>query len=317
MVKKIAQKYSTGNTGLLSTNLKVKKPENWKEPKKSRLFQVTDYVLDESFYMDHQDKFSYVLMGLEQCPSTKRTHWQGYVRFCCQKTNTSAQKFFNPRHCEMIWAGETANYKYCKKDGNVAVEIGLPPLQGQRMDLVTVRDRLNNGEDMDDMITEDPYLFHMYGRTMMKLEDIKFKKNRRTEATQGVWFWGPTMTGKSHRAFEGYYDNPSKFYNKPKDGEWWDDYKQQEIVIINEYRGDIKYDVLLEMLDHWPIEVRRRNRTPIPFTSKKIIITSALSPEECYHNRAAMDSIEQLLRRLTVVHLTKRYIEGPLNDWFA
>lgn len=305
-MEKVAQKCSTGNTRLLSKNPK---------PEKYRNFTVTDYELDENFYMENEDAFKYVLMGLEKCPSTGRMHWQGYVIFKFQKSIKSAQKYLKPRHVEIMRKGTFTNYKYCKKDGNVALEIGMPPLQGQRTDLIKLKDDILEGRSTVNEITEtDPYMFHMYGRTMMKLEDLRYDKNIRSEMTKGIWYYGPTAVGKSHKAFEGFYDDPSKFYVWPRDKDWWDNYKQQEIVIINDFRGQIPYDRLLELLDKWPTWVSRRNRPPINFTSKKIIITSSLSPEECYHNRHAQDNIEQLLRRLEVHKLEHR---GPLNDWLS
>ena len=39
---------------------------------------------------------------------------------------------------------------------------------------------------------------------------------------------------------------------------------------------------------------------PLPFTSKHIIITSSLGPEEIYNKRDAEDKIEQLMRRINV-----------------
>ena len=45
----------------------------------------------------------------------------------------------------------------------------------------------------------------------------------------------------------------------------------------------------------------------MPFLSKKIIITSALRPEEVYHNLSQHDSINQLKRRIELVELTETY----------
>lgn len=63
---------------------------------------------------------------------------------------------------------------------------------------------------------------------------------------------------------------------------------------------------LLMMIDKHPnYFVRRRGREPLPFTSKKVIITSSMSPEEVYHNLAENDKLEQLLRRIKVYNLKK------------
>lgn len=129
--------------------------------------------------------------------------------------------------------------------------------------------------------------------------------------TTCTWYYGSTGTGKSERAFKDFH--PDKHYVLPKDKGWWDGYRQQNTVIINDFRGHIPYDELLQMIDRYPFDVSRRGRQPLPFTSSHVIITSSLSPEEVYHNRMENDSIEQLLRRIKVVECLGRNFEIELN----
>lgn len=95
--------------------------------------------------------------------------------------------------------------------------------------------------------------------------------------TEGFWYYGETGVGKSHRAFAEAGDD---VYVWVDDNGWWDGYTGQEVVIINDFRGGIKYNELLQLIDKWPYSVRRRGRPPMPFTSKKIIITSSMSPDQ-------------------------------------
>ena len=74
-------------------------------------------------------------------------------------------------------------------------------------------------------------------------------------------------------------------------------------MIINEFRGKIPYNELLEMIDKWPYHIRRRGREPAPFLAKHIIITSSMTPAQVYWRREAEDKLDQLLRRIEVVHL--------------
>lgn len=258
------------------------------------------------------DRMSYLCYSPELCPSTQRRHFQGYVYWRTTRTVSSAAKEF---HCTFLVARGTAseNRIYCgaedyERDGKLKlanpnfVEFGEVPRQGARKDLDQIKIEILDGKSVDEITMEHPVLFHQYGRTLNRIEDIAMRKRVRTEMTTCEWIWGPTGVGKSHRAFDGF--NPETHYVLPKDNKtWWDAYRQQQIVIINDFRGHIPYDDLLQMIDKWPYYVPRRGREPISFTSKHVIITSSLPPEKVYHHRMEGDAIEQLLRRVTVTHL--------------
>lgn len=161
---------------------------------------------------------------------------------------------------------------------------------------------ISNGMMVDTIAIENPEIYHQYGRTLNKLEELRMRQVFRAEMTEGVWYYGETGVGKSHRAFKNY--TPQTHYVLPNDNGWWDGYVQQDIVIINDFRGFLSYDFMLQMIDKWPFSVKRRGREPIPFISKKVIITSSLSPKEVYNKRNDNDSIKQLRRRMKVIKLS-------------
>lgn len=227
-------------------------------------------------------------------------HLQGYVEFKTAKRFTTLKKLNARIHWEARKGTAEQAAEYCKKDGDF-IEIGEISKQGKRTDLDELKKTIVAGTKVDDIVMESPMLYHQYGRTLNKIEDLAMRKRFRTEMTQGIWYWGETGAGKSHKAFEGF--TPETHYVYTNDGGWWDGYTQQETVIINDFRGQIPYGELLNLVDKWPHSVRRRNREPIPFTSKKVIITSALKPEEIYCNLSQNDSLEQLKRRFNVVEI--------------
>lgn len=275
--------------------------------KKTRDFALT--LWEEPTYDELQMK--YFITGEEICPETQRLHWQTYVYFYNPKTWDQVVQYFTKkkhpsvRHCG---GDPKENRAYCSKDENFK-EYGECPSQGKRTDLLCVAESIKNGKSVVEITKEDPMLYHQYGRTLNFLEDIYMRELRRTEMTRGYWLYGKTGSGKSHRAFEGY--DPKTHYLLINDNGWWDGYAQQHTVIINDFRGWIPYDILLDLIDKWPTTVRRRGREPLPFTSKRIIITSSLTPEEVYHNRHDSDSIEQLERRVLSIKCTDKM------DWLV
>ena len=278
---------------------------------KTRLWCFTNFVLDFNYqeYLD-ETTAEYVAYSLETCPKTKRKHHQGFVYFNGARGSIKgvAKQLgkCNVRPCK---GNIDQNEDYCSKDGTL-IEFGVKPKQGFRNDLEAIKESiLEQKLSVDDICVENPNLYHQYGRTLNKLEDIALRKRFRTEMTKCEWLYGPTGVGKSHRAFENY--SPETHYLYPNDGGWWDGYTGQAIVIINEFRGAIIFSELLELIDKWPKTVRRRGREPVPFLAKLVIITSSMRPSKVYKDiKNKDDSISQLMRRIKLVKMEQKWSGG-------
>lgn len=227
-------------------------------------------------------------------------HLQGRMTFKRAYRLTQLKKLHKRAHWEITKCPEDFNY-IMKVDSKLIIDEDTSQ-QGKRVDLKEIQNRIFSGETVDELTLENPMLFHQYGRTLNKLEDLYNRSKKRTNMTQCDWYVGPTGVGKSHLAFENY--NEETHFLWTNDNGWWDGYKGQKIVILNDYRGEIPYNTLLQLIDKWPMKVRRRNMEPTPFISEKIIITSSLNPSEIYRHREDEDKIEQLLRRVKVHKLT-------------
>ena len=209
----------------------------------------TNFKLD----LDYQalidtKKMRYIAYGLETCPTTKKEHHQGWMTFHAAKSsikNTAA--LLGDCHVEMMKGSLKQNDVYCSKQtSGKLVEFGDKPMQGKRVDLEKIRDEIMGGTSVDDITKDRPMVFHCYGRVMDRLERIALREKFRTEMTRGMWYYGPTGTGKSHTAFINY--SPKTCYVKCLNDEWWDGYCGQPTVILNDFRGQIKYE---EMLQFW------------------------------------------------------------------
>lgn len=264
--------------------------------------------VDETYFWGEEitRDIRYLIVGKEIAPTTGTPHLQGYIYFKNAKTISAVKKYLRTNEIHLAASKGTSEHNeiYCKKDGEFR-EYGEKPQQGKRNDLVNLKDEILEGKKVEDIILENPMAYHQYGRTLEKIEEIaQRKKFRHGEMTTCDWYVAETGMGKSHKAFKDY--DPDKYYNLNTDDRgWWDGYKQQETVIINDFRGEIRYAQMLQLIDKWPYSVPRRNKAPMPFTSKKIIITSVLKPEECYHNIFGKDSIAQLKRRVNVIEMTE------------
>jgi hypothetical protein len=205
------------------------------------------------------------------------------------------------------------------------IEWGEPPKQGERTDLKKITDSILKGENtIDTICRENPMVFHLYERTLKKASDLYEETLIRDWTTQGYWLYGPSGTGKSHLSEEAFGKSEyvkqyglrdwykfKCYIHNPRDKDWWDKYNHQDIVIFDEFRGELDYAYLLRLADKTFLDLPRRGRSPINFTSKIIIINSSLHPEKIYKRRDREDHIAQLWRRFKVYHIDKRYNELP------
>lgn len=185
-------------------------------------------------------------------------------------------------------------------------EWGTPPTsQGVRNDLDQLRNEILEGRSVDEIAVEDPMAYHFYNRTMHRIEDLRMRKTYRNFMTEGEWIYGETGTGKSEYAFKDF--NPETHYVWAYERNGWNDgYTQQDTVILDEFRGQVCMNELLRMVDKHPnYFVARRGREPLPFVSKRVIITSALHPKEVFKNLEENDKLEQLLRRFKITKFVR------------
>ena len=271
-----------------------------------------------------------------------RFHYQWYCSFKAGMTKSAVAKYmkkeWGPKagsHSVCMGSAEQ-NSIYCgredysktMKDGTVKTkpanedyqEWGEMPMdtgKSRTLDEVCIKIRAGETTVNDEMIA-DPELFHKYGRTLERVQAVAQRKEYRSSAKRNFtttcdWYYGPTGTGKSHKAYEGY--TPDTHYNYVSDGDWgWDAYEGQETVIINEFRGELMFKFLLTMIDKWPMNVRRRGMEPMPFVSKHVIITSSQHPKDIYTKLGAEDRMEQLYRRVNLVLMDKKWVADDETD---
>lgn len=295
-------------------------PADEDRPKKHRGWVATIWNIENTpeFYQDIVDRevngVTYIAYGLETCPSTGRSHHQAFFytkhqRSTGERSLKKLGAMWGPKHCyiKMMRGTFTQNQAYCAKAGEYT-EIGVKPAMGRRVDLDEMKDQIMSGETtVTDILVEDPMQYHMYGRTMEKLQGIANRRVSRSWMTRGYWLYGDPGSGKSHAAAVG--ETIETHYRWPDDGRWWDDYNGQEIVIFDDFRPtQMNFAQMLRLIDRYPMTVPRRGTCPVPFLARTVIITCTRHPEYAYGG--VDEDIRQLLRRIEIVHVLKG-VETP------
>lgn len=209
-------------------------------------------------------------------------HLQGFCNLTKpMRFNAIKQHLHNTIHIEKANGSDEDNQRYCSKAGNF-FEKGSPVVQGQRSDLSNVVDRIKDGKSLTDIAMEFPTQFIRYHRGIRELLQVIKPIPPRDFKTYVYYYWGPPGSGKSKRALEEARSiDKDSIYYKPR-GLWWDGYKQQKNVIIDDFYGWIKYDEMLKICDRYPYKVQVKGGFE-EFTSTRLWITSNVDIYSLYH----------------------------------
>lgn len=221
-------------------------------------------------------------------------HWQLCVAFRKKVTLTGVRIVFGPYHAEPTRSAAARDYVW-KDDTRVEgtqFELGEFTLRrNSATDWERVRDLARVG-DLD-AIPADVYV-----RCYHQLRSISSSHLQPTAMVrQCSVFWGRTETGKSRRAWAEAGDDA---YSKCPRTKWWDGYRDQEHVIIDEFRGTIDISHLLRWFDRYPLRVEIKGGT-VPLSAKHFWITSNLDPRLWYPELDS-ETLDALLRRLNITH---------------
>lgn len=178
--------------------------------------------------------------------------------------------------------------------------MGNPPVQGKRNDIEIAKEALENNANMRDII------INAKSNQVIQFaqKHLTYFEKKRDWKPEIWWFYGPTGTGKSHKAHQ--MAGPDA-HHQVKTIKWWDGYDAHENVIIDEIRGDFStYSDILTLLDKYPfrIEVKGGYRQ---FLGKKIWITSNEHPSRIF--KGCGENLDQLIRRVDhIVRMRRRWI---------
>ncbi|MCP4475846.1 MAG: hypothetical protein GY821_15035 [Gammaproteobacteria bacterium] len=185
-----------------------------------------------------------------------------------------------------------------KEEGRLAdpVELGETKTQGARNDIeaamMMARDLT---VPMKELVVELPCEYFKYHKAIDKVRAM-FVPDRDWK-TEIFWFYGPTGTGKSRKAFE-ITDDP--YVHNMSNGKWFDGYSGQQDVIFDDMRKDtFKFHELLRLFDRYKMTVEIKGAT-VSWCPKRIIVTTCHPPASMYENR---EDIHQLLRRIEHVEV--------------
>jgi len=242
----------------------------------------------------------------EECPESKRLHFQGYVEFSrpvrlkqCKQQIGDESAHVDVRRGTRLQAIEYSTKKDTRVAGPwVSGSCESKQGQGRRSDMEPACEvaKLRGAQGVAE---EFPALFVKYHRGFNALAQQLLPSVPQWRNVHTTVLFGQTGTGKTRWAYE--HDGALYKLMKPNKGGvlWFDGYSNQKTLLVDDYRGWIPFSTLLHILDGYPLQLQTKGGT-IQARWDHVIIT-ANSPPEDWHKYADQESLRALLRRLTCV----------------
>lgn len=232
-------------------------------------------------------------------------------------TFNSVKKIFFDAHIEPQYGGkkELSDYiakegKYAEKGETVHFILNIENVsysQGKRSDLDEIQVMIDAGMTPNEIMREN-----IQNRKFEKIIKGAYfdKRMRETPPKRDVnviWHTGESRTGKSYT-----YVNLVKMHGEESvyllsdySIGGLDNYMGEPILFMDEFKGDLKFQLLLDYLEGYKKQIHCRYENAFALWTE-VHITSIYAPDEVYDlmtqnvNRKR-DSIEQLLKRISVI----------------
>lgn len=256
-------------------------------------------------------KITYCVWGLEAAPTTGKWHGQGYVELPAggKKTKVGVRKLYEMLDMPYPYvdiANGTAeqNKEYCLKTktekANVHwFEFGAArsdarggPGSRMKMDWQKAKDQAVQG-DFDSI---DPCILIQHYTNLEKVGFAAKRAYTDLDVLDNVWVHGAPGVGKSMWA-RSQARPGERLYFKDAMNKWFDGYQHEELVVIDDFEKDSKYQAhLLKTLgDRYPLRVEIKGASAW-VRPKRVIITSNYKIEDIWDDPAIVAALKRRFR---------------------
>lgn len=254
---------------------------------------------------------TYLVYQIEECPKTHKIHLQGYAEFANPRSITGLQKIMPGVHSEKRVGTAVQASEYCKKEDTRFENLGpfefgtlSNNVQGKRSDLEDLRDAINSGMSVEDLFDEHfaPMIKYPKGISMF----MTLKATRRDFRTHWELHLGEPGSGKTTSVASRYV----RAYWKAAH-EWWCDYDGSDVVVMDEFYGQLPFTTLLRLGDSTPLSLQTKGGHK-QFLASTVVFISNAHPSTWYKDPRL--DVRSLIRRFGKVWFHAKHEEPQVYD---
>lgn len=229
---------------------------------------------------------------------------------------STIKKVFPSMHIEPTKGNKSQAEDYIKKRGRFeekgeqilySQQIGeIKGAQGNRRDLEIIEELIEQGKTPSEILD----LSFSYRRYETMIKSAYFaKRNKETpfvRTVKTVWHVGESGSGKTYTANQiiNTKGEDALYFVTDYENGGMDLYNGQEVLFLDEFRGQIRYAQLLSWLDCYKAQIHSRYANSLALWNE-VHISSVIPPEKVYQNMVSenqdIDTQIQLFRRIETI----------------
>lgn len=268
------------------------------------------------FKAQYEKVYDWCVYCAEICPKTGKPHIQ-YTGSTSHRLRTLG-KIMGGWCAKAVAPQESTNYCSSKNKGNWD-EWGVRPdftkNQGKRSDIENIIIDIKNGAS--EKIISEMYPGY-YGRNHKNVRQLinRWGPSQfiRTTKRKVYVLWGPSGSGKTKTIAQLLTDDHCRLSNVDNTM-WWNDYRGQNQVFLDDFKGGMKYNTLLGILDPWyNTKVCVGMGGDMTWmTADTIYITSTMQPHDWYPDRSEWSELQRRIT-CTVSIMHENFLEVTLGN---
>lgn len=288
----------------------AKRPEsaNW-------CFTINNPSVEDEEALTNVLPYKYLIFQYEMGDQELTMHIQGYFVLIRKMRLTALKKLLPKAHLEIRKGSHEQARDYClksrtKQDGpyEFGSEEGIARKKGQRSDLIEIKQKIDQGASSEVIWDEHFATSVRYHKSFESYRDLKSKHRvfKDGEKPKIVIYWGESGSGKTSRVEREY---PGAYWlTKPSQSTttvWWERYSGEEVVVFDEFYSWIPYDLMLRILDYYPVTVEKKGSSA-KLAAKTFVFTSNSHPDTWYSKVKDRHALDRRIREFgTIEHVTK------------